>query len=157
MKEPMKGMLRLNPREKRLLIGGAVFLTAVAVWFYGWQPVVAQRDAQQDRIARYLTLIDIAQGTPDAAPTATLQCETEAALAPRITQSADSVGIPLARLDPEGPRLRITVSDTRYVDAIAWISRLETQDCVRAASVEMARLTEPGRVSLRMTLEDAGS
>lgn len=152
----MKGLRHLSTREKRLLIGGAVFVTALAMWFYGWQPVVSQRDAQQDRIARYLALIDIAQATPDAAPTVAMQCEAEAALAPRVTQSADMAGIPLARLDPEGARLRITVSDTRYVDAIAWISRLETQDCVRAATVEMARLTEPGRVSLRMTLEDAG-
>lgn len=153
----MNALAKLTPREKWLLLGGAVFVATLALWFYGWQPVAAQRDAQQDRIARYLALIDIAERSPDAAPIATPQCTNSTALPPRVTQSADAAGIVLARLDPEGQRLRITVSDTGYAGAISWISQLETQDCVRAVSIEMVRLTEPGKISLRMTLEDAGS
>lgn len=153
----MMGFSHLTTREKRLLTGGAVLVTVLGVWFYGWQPIAAQRGEQQDRIARYLSLMDIAQAAPRATPPTDNICQQSTALGPRVTQSAESVGIPLARLDPEGPRLRITVADTTYGTAVAWISQLETRDCVRAAAVEMSRLTAPGRVSLRMTLEDAGT
>jgi general secretion pathway protein M len=77
-------------------------------------------------------------------------------LAPRITQSAEGAGIPLARLDPEGTRLRITVAKAGYNDLIEWIAALEATQNVRVVSVEMSRATEPGQVSLRLLLEDAG-
>lgn len=153
----MKAFAQLTTREKRILIGGGGILAVLAVWFYGWQPIAAQRDAEQDRIARYLALIDIAQRSPEATQAAVNSCTQTSPLAPRITQSAEAVGIPLARLDPEGQRLRITVTETDYSSAVAWISQMEAQACLRAVAVEMTRLAAPGQVSLRMTLEDAGT
>ncbi|MFC6589488.1 type II secretion system protein GspM [Sulfitobacter pacificus] len=76
-------------------------------------------------------------------------------LAPRITQSAEAAGIPLARLDPEGAQLRVTVAKVGYAEASAWIASLEARDGVRVLAIEMSRLTEPGQITLRMTLEDA--
>jgi len=39
---------------------------------------------------------------------------------------------------------------------IEWIAALEATQNVRVVSVEMSRATEPGQVSLRLLLEDAG-
>lgn len=153
----MKGFAQLTTREKRLLVGGGAIVAVFALWVYVWQPIAAQRDAQQDRIARYLALIDIAQRSPEAAQAAVNTCTQTRPLAPRITQSAESAGITLARLDPEAQRLRITVTETDYASAVAWISRMEAQDCLRAVTVEMTRLTAPGQVSMRLMVEDAGT
>ncbi len=146
---------RLEPRERLLLIGGGVILLALAGWLYLWQPLMHQRAAQQERIARYLAVLDITDRAAPAAADSRPTCADTTPLGPRVTQSAESAGIPLTRLDPEGARLRITVSQAAYVDAMTWIAALEAGACVRATSVEMSRLTQPGQVSLRMTLEDA--
>lgn len=146
---------RLSVREKGLVIGGGVLLLLIGLWLYVGQPLMQQRALQEDRIARYLAVLDITdQFDPMTRDTAT-HCAQTTALGPRITQSAEAFGVPLTRLDPEGPRLRITVAETGYVAAMMWISELEARICVRAISVEMSRLPQPGQVSLRMTLEDA--
>ncbi|MFA8386237.1 MAG: type II secretion system protein GspM [Pelagibaca sp.] len=151
----MTAFSRLTLREKWLLIAGGGGLLLLCLWLYIWQPVNDQRALQQDRIARYLSLIDIAGQTQDVTRPDLATCNDTSALGPRITRSAEASDIPLARLDPEGPRLRITVSNTGYAGAMSWISELEATTCTKVVAVEMVRLAEPGKISLRMTLEDA--
>ncbi len=151
----MTAISRLTSREKWLLIVGSGGLLLLCLWLYVWQPVNEQRALQQDRIARYLSLIDIAEKTQDVTRPAIATCSDTNALGPRIARSAEASDIPLARLDPDGPRLRITVSNTGYAEAMSWISELEATTCSQVVAVEMARLAEPGKISLRMTLEDA--
>ncbi|MDF1727660.1 MAG: type II secretion system protein M [Sulfitobacter sp.] len=151
----MKWLAGLTPRERLLILGGGAILILLAVWFYVWQPVVQAQAAQSDRIARYLTLIDLARQNGEGAPVAPAPQVPDTPLAQRITQSGEAAGITLARLDPEGARLRITVAEAPYAELIAWIAALEAQSGVRALSVEMSRLTGPGMVSLRMMVENA--
>ncbi|MBM1635195.1 type II secretion system protein M [Sulfitobacter mediterraneus] len=151
----MKVLARLTVRERVLMIGGAALLLVPAAWFYLWQPIAEMQGTQEARIARYLALIDLARDA-ELAPLAQTKTEARSTpLAQRVTQSSETAGIPLARLDPDGRRLRVTVAEAPYADLIAWIAALETQSGVRALSVEVSRLTAPGTVSLRITLEDA--
>lgn len=146
---------KLNPRERMLLLGGGGLLLVLGLWLYGWQPVMAERVVQKDRIARYLSTIQIAQNAKTGAPIEARAPALATPIGPRVTQSASDAGIPLARLDPDGPRLRVTVAKAGFTELSAWIASLEATSGVRALSVEMDRLTEPGQVSLRLTLEDA--
>jgi general secretion pathway protein M len=145
---------KLNPRERVLMLGGGAILLVLGLWIYIWQPLMAERSIQTARIARYLTVIELARNAGGAGvprPTTPVQ---ELPLSPRITQSAEAAGIVLARLDPDGPRLRITVAKAGFADLVAWIASLEAGAGVRMITVEMSRLTEPGQVSLRLLLED---
>lgn len=152
----MKLLSRLNPRERVLVLTGGAVLLFYGLWTFVWLPTVSERALQTDRIARYLAVTQIALTADDAVPVAVRSPNAAIPLAPRITQSAEGAGIPLARLDPEGTRLRITVAKAGYNDLIEWIAALEATQNVRVVSVEMSRATEPGQVSLRLLLEDAG-
>lgn len=150
----MNVLERLNPRERVMILGGGAIVLILGVWTYVWQPLNKQRDMQTARIAQYLTVTQIGENAKDVTPVVAKSAASQVPLAPRITQSAESSGILLARLDPEGPRLRVTVSKAGYDVLIGWIAALEATQDVRVVSVEMARQTEPGQVSLRMMLED---
>ncbi|MGR3502566.1 type II secretion system protein GspM [Pseudaestuariivita sp.] len=153
----MSVLARLNPRERLLVIGGGAALAVLALWTYAWQPLMAERSAQADRIARYLAIADIArQAETGAQPQPVRPAVASEPLAPRVTQSAREAGIALARLDPDGARLRVTVTRTPYIVLMDWIGTLETERNLRLVMVEMARVTEPGAVSARLVLEDAG-
>jgi len=152
----MSVLERLNPRERVMVLGGGAVLLVLGVWTYIWQPLSTQRDVQMARIAQYLTVKQIAENAQDIAPVIAKSASAQVPLAPRITQSAENSGIVLARLDPDGSRLRVTVSKAGYDVLIGWIAALEATQNVRVVSVDMARQTEPGQVSLRMMLEDAG-
>ncbi|QUJ76780.1 type II secretion system protein M [Sulfitobacter albidus] len=151
----MSALASLTPRERALVLGGAAVLLVLGTWVYVWQPIARAQDAQADRIARYLTLIELSRQNGGAAARPAAPVLPDTPLAQRLTQSGERAGITLARLDPEGPRLRVTVAEAAYADLIDWIATLEAQSGVRAISVEMSRLTAPGMVSLRMTVEDA--
>jgi general secretion pathway protein M len=151
----MKAFQNLTLREQVMVSGGGAILLVLGLWFYVWQPVAAEQRLQSERIARYLSILDIARTAQDGAPRQAVAVVNRTPLAPRITQSAEAAGIPLSRLDPEGARLRVTVAKVGYAEATGWIADLEATSGVRALSIDMARLTEPAQVSLRMTLEDA--
>lgn len=151
----MKALAGLTPRERALILGGAALLVIFGAWFYLWQPIAQAQRHEEQRIARYLALIDMT-GKTDGALASRIEPEMpDTPLAQRVTQSGEAAGIPLVRLDPDGPRLRVTVAKASYADLIAWIASLEARSAVRTLSVEMSRLTAPGTVSLRLTLEDA--
>jgi general secretion pathway protein M len=150
----MSILAKLNPRERIMVLGGGAVLIVLAAWLYVWQPLSVERAAQADRIARYLTIIEITRTVGSRAPVVAQGPITVAPLAPRITQSAEAAGIPLARLDPDGARLRVTVAAAGFAELTQWIAILEATEGVRALSVQMARLTQPGQVSMRLMLED---
>lgn len=152
----MKPLGSLSPRERHLLLGGGAFLLILGVWFYVWQPIFQAKAVQTDRIIRYLALIDLTDQKARARPLVETATTPDLPLAQRLTQSSQEADITLARLDPDGERLRVTVASAPYHSLIVWIASLEAQSSVRAVSVEMSRLTAPGMVSLRMTVEDAG-
>lgn len=152
----MKAFYALTHREQLMLLGGAAVLIIAGLWLYVWQPLRAEQALQSDRISRYLTLLEIVQGTNDTAHTRiTPAVDALTPLAPRITQSAKAADIAIARLDPEGDRLRLTVAKADFAVIIQWIASLEAAESIRAVSIEIARLTEPGQVSMRITVEDA--
>lgn len=152
----MKSFTQFTMRERVLVIAGGALIIIAMVWTYAWQPMLSQRAIQADRIARYLAIVRIVNDAPDATQKGQQISETNAPLAPRITQSAEIANIPLARLDPDGARLRITIANVDFATVMAWIANLEAQNGVRMVSVDLSRLTELGQVSARLTLEDAG-
>ena len=147
-------LARLTPREQILLTAAGALFIVIGVWTWVWQPITAQNALQKERIARYLTLISLARETQNTLPAQPAPCAQETALAPRITKSAETANIPLTRLDPEGTRLKLTVATTQYADVMQWIAALEATSCVTVSDVDMTRLTQPGQISVRMTLED---
>lgn len=151
----MSILARLNPRERVIVLGGGAFLVALAAWFYAWQPLSSQRADQAERIARYLAVLEITRMADNQEPMVEPAPVNDAPLTSRITQSAEAADISLARLDPDGSRLRITVASAGFAELTEWIAQLESVEGVRALSVEMSRLTQPGQVSMRLTLEDA--
>lgn len=151
----MKTVYSLTLRERLLVMGGGALLLVLGAWLYVWQPIVQMQTTQTDRIARYLTVLDLSDGMGGSAPQIAVSPTPATPLAQRITQSGEAAGIALARLDPDGPRLRVTVAEASYASLIGWIASLEAESGVRMLSVEMSRLTGPGTVSLRMSVEDA--
>lgn len=146
---------KLSRREKVLVTSGGAILLICGLWLYVWQPLGQQRSLQENRIARYLAVLNLTDQFEPSASDFGAQCTNTMALGPRVTQSAEAFGMPLARLDPDGNRLRITVTETSYIDAMLWLEDLEIRSCVRTIMVEMNRLPQPGLVSLRAALEDA--
>lgn len=150
----MSVLSNLNPRERVLVLGGGLLLLVLILWRFAWQPIQQERAEIESDLARYLMLAQVA----DEAGTGTTAGAGAAAALPlpqRVTRSADAAGVPLARLDPEGGRLRVVVERVPFDVLIGWIETLEGPEAARIVALEVERLAEPGVVTARVTVEDA--
>ena len=148
----MTALGALNPRERVLLIVGALLLTGLLMWRFAWEPLRQERLSLQDDLTRYVMLAQLAD---QARATANAEdpARPSLPLAQRVTRSAAEAGVPLSRLDPDGARLRVVVERARFADLMAWVKLLEGQEGAQAVALDVERLTEPGVVAARLTME----
>ncbi|MCE0507396.1 type II secretion system protein M, partial [Roseivivax sp. GX 12232] len=121
---------------------------------FGWQPIQAERARLNTEISRHLALSRLAADAEDlrggsAAPAPA----QEAPLAQRVTRSAEAAGVALARIEPQGGRLSLSVQEAAFRDVLDWIVTLEREEAVQATALEIDRQTAPGVVSARLTVE----
>ncbi|OWU84702.1 hypothetical protein ATO6_10145 [Oceanicola sp. 22II-s10i] len=148
----MSALSALNPRERVMVIGGGLILAALVLWRFAWAPMQEERAALEADLTRYVMLAQVAD---DVSVTARAGAEPRATipLTQRVTRSAGEAGVPLSRLDPDGARLRVVVERARFDDLLAWIGTLEGREGAKAVALDVERLTEPGVVTARLTVE----
>ena len=147
----MKVLSSLNARERVMLIGGGLILIALLGWQFAWRPIQTEQAELKEDMARYLMLAQVADEVGSVAQSA--GSVPSIPLAQRVTRSADAAGVTLARLDPDGARLRVTVERAPFADLIGWVEALQTREGARSVALQIERLTEPGIVTARLTLE----
>lgn len=143
----------LSRRERVLLVGALPLLVVFAGYRFGWQPLQEARTAREAEIASYRFVTQAAAGV-GTRPIA-VEDDGAAPFAARVTRSAESAGLSLRRLEPEGDRLRVAIEDEHFAELVLWIADLEAEQDVTLAAIEVDRRLAPGTVSARLLLEEA--
>ncbi len=153
----MSALSRLNPRERMLVfVVLPVALFLALIWFV-WLPLNELRRSLGAEIANYRLVEASARAAAGRPGTQRPELSQDRApLAARVTRSAEAAGLLLRRLEPDGGLLRVTIDEVAFDAVILWISDLETDEAVGIIAIEAERRTEPGVVSLRLTLEEMG-
>lgn len=144
---------RLTLRERVMIVAVVPLAALLALFQFAWVPLQDARAARLAEISAYrlVTAAAVRRATnpePEAAPALVDP------IAARVTQAADSAGLQLRRLEPEGTGLRVTLDDVQFSDLMLWLADMETTFAVRVAALEVDRRTAPGVVSARLLLED---
>ena len=131
------------------------FYTAV------WLPVSARRDDELARIARYEVAIArlgalSEPGSTGASRTVSLQ-GNDTPLDVLVTKSAETVALPIRRLEPGQTNVSVTMDAVKFDTLVGWLDTLARENGVTAAVLTLERQTEPGVVSVRLTLERGAS
>ena len=75
------------------------------------------------------------------------------ALMALVTGSAREAGLALQRFEPTGEdAIRVWLENVAYAEVAAWLGNLSTNHGVIVDQAAMDRASEPGRVSVRLTL-----
>lgn len=153
----MNALARLSPRERLLVLVVMPLVLGLALIWLIWLPLREHRRSLSAEIANY-RLVEAHARAAAARPAAQRPEESQdrAPLAARVTRSAEAAGLLLRRLEPDGGLLRVTIDEAAFDTVILWISDLESDEAVGVAAIEAERRTEPGIVSLRLTLEEMG-
>jgi general secretion pathway protein M len=152
---------QLQPRERRILLGGAIAALLLLAYALVWMPftdrlaqlegsVTSQRSTlawMQQAGAEVRSL----RGTPSAAG------NTQSLLAlSDASAKAHRLGEAIKRVQPEGQHtVRVWLEGAVFDDVLRWLDTLAAQHGVRITGLNVERAATPGRVNARVALEAA--
>lgn len=143
-------LTRRTPREKALLAClaalGLIWLAVTQVW----QPLQALRHETAARIPRIERALALVQSNPVAL---TAPATDARSLPIVITDAADSFGLTINRLQPEGARVRVTLEDAPFDAVLLWVEALQRDHALRPTDLTLTRRPTPGVVATNLMVE----
>ncbi|WP_348674312.1 type II secretion system protein GspM [uncultured Abyssibacter sp.] len=154
--------LALEPRERRLVSGGAAVLVALLYYLLIWEPLAMGRErvASQLEVERSLAA-ELAAAAPLARQaTASSGAPTTAAAQNRsllavVDQTGKSAGLGqgVRRVQPEGDdRVRVWLEGVEFNRTVRWLHQLESRHGMTVDSADVGSQTQPGQVEARLGL-----
>ena len=137
-------------QRERLLLAAA--LMAVFAWLaltLVWQPLQSRRTLLEAQISRHSQALALLRAKPpvlvagqnDARPIAVI-----------IAETAEAAGLTVRRLAPAGEGTELTLEDAPFATLIQWLARLEAENQLLVARIDLKRLTAPGQVAATLVL-----
>lgn len=150
----------LELRQQRLLAGASIFLLALALFVWVWEPLAEARVAERERVAQQRSLLDwLAAVTPvavqmrrDVRRNGDLGGRSLLGLVDETARAAGLAGA-LSRIEPAGSgEVRVWLEDADFVTTMSWLQSLSMSHPVDISQLSMERAQRSGRVSVRVTL-----
>ncbi|MGB0133659.1 type II secretion system protein GspM [Dokdonella sp.] len=154
---------QLAERDRRILIVGAVIVSAFLVWSFVWHPLAlkqAQLVEQLDNGRRDLAYVRVAEAEVERLRNAGVQSRADRqgkSLLALVDVSARGAGLDtvLKRLEPVGSNsVRASFEFVSFDSLIAWIEQLARDYGVQITDFSADRVDATGLVNARVTLED---
>jgi len=155
---------QLPRRDQQALVVLAIAVFLGILYFAVWRPAASfyeQSEAARDNAGELLawmqaneqTIQSLANaGGNSATATADKPADGRALMA-LVTRSAGEAGLSLQRFEPSGEdAIRVWLENAPFAEVAAWLERLHGNHGVVIDQAAMDRASEPGRVSVRLTL-----
>ena len=152
----------LSPRERGVLLGGAVSLAVILVYFLGWEPLAQRAQRLQAQVAEQRQTLRWMEGAAEELARLRAAGGRRPAggqsLLAVVDRSARAGGLAdaLKRVQPEGEgRARVWLDGASFDALVTWLEGLARRQGIRARAVSVEARAEPGRVDARLVLEAA--
>lgn len=155
---------QLPRRDQQALVVLAIAIFIAILYFAVWRPAAVfyeQTEAARDNAGELLAWMQANEqtiqrlgnaGGNNATATADKPADGRALMA-LVTRSAGEAGLSLQRFEPSGEdAIRVWLENAPFAEVAAWLERLNGDHGVVIDQAAMDRASEPGRVSVRLTL-----
>ena len=152
----------LAPRERRILVLGAVALGLILAWVAVWEPLLQGRSALRSDVARLSAeAVWMEQVADDVRRRARLEQRAPAlpgaggSVLTLIEVSANAAGLrsALTRGQPEGEGARLIMDAVGFDALMGWLAELELRQGLRVSELMIEGQQAAGQVSARLLLE----
>ena len=142
----------LQPRERLIVLGGAVGVLLIAAWF-GVMKLHTQTEVLRDAVAaKQRMLVDLTRVGGRPAASANAQGNTQT-LVVVIDGSAREHGITLSTRRPDGPDgVQVAFSNVPFDMLLEWLVALEKANSVAVESASFTTAKQKGIVNGQLTL-----
>lgn len=151
----------LEPRERRLVIAGALVLVVLVYYLALLEPLMNARSAAADRLAAEQALAtQLVQARAELGQQRSTGSSRRSSARPRSllavvdqTGKAAGLGDGMRRVQPEGDkRVRVWLEDVAFNDTIRWLDRIKRTDGLTVDTADISAASEPGKVEARLGL-----
>jgi general secretion pathway protein M len=154
---------KLAPRERWMVMGGALFALVALIFALGIRPLYQARDGAAKRLGEQRQLLtDIEQVArrfgPQSASAAAVPTGNESLLV-LIDRSTRERGLSgyLKRNQPEGTDgVRLRMENAPFDELLLWLSDVQSGQGLAAVSASFDPTGEPGRVNANLVLSPVG-
>lgn len=152
----------LAPRERRILVLGAVALGLILAWVAVWEPLLQGRSALRSDVARLSAeAVWMEQVADDVRRRARLEQRAPAlpgeggSVLTLIEVSANAAGLrsALTRVQPEGEGARLILDSVGFDALMGWLAELEQRQGLQVSELMIEGQQAAGQVSVRLLLE----
>ena len=149
---------QLPRRDQQALVVLAIAVFLGILYFAVWRPAAVFHDQAESARNNAGELLAWMQANEQNAGGASTSASADKpadgrALMALVTRSAGEAGLSLQRFEPSGEdAIRVWLENAPFAEVAAWLERLNGSHGVVIDQAAMDRASEPGRVSVRLTL-----
>lgn len=153
---------KLDPRERKVVIGGGVALTLVVIYFLMWEPFINSIDAMRKNNAEQQQLLAWMKKSANevkqlrASNPQSVQSETGQSLLGLVDQTAKraKLGPSIKRVKPEGStKAHVWIEDASFNDLMRWLETLQNRHGIHIISSFIEKQDSSGIIKARLVFE----
>lgn len=150
----------LEARERRMVIGGAITLLVLSIYFLGWEPFIkGLHNLQESTQRKQVDLVWMQNAAKEvkqlqATQTAPVRFASGQSLLGVIDRSAKAkqLGDSMKRVQPDGTsKARVWLENAKFDVVIGWLEELERRYGVSIESITFEKQDEEGLVDARIS------
>lgn len=154
----------LEPRERNMVVFGAVALLCLMLYVLAWEPLVKKTESlhrsnlKQEALVAWMQTAsqEVKQLRRTSGATGQLAKGQSLLTAIDTTAKAARLNGAMKRVQPDGDnRVRVWLEGASFDDVMRWVHGLEQRQGVTAVNVTFEAKDESGRVDGRLTFETA--
>lgn len=156
----------LDPRERKILIAGAVLLVLASLYFLGWEPYVKKIEqlkkttAENQQTLTWMKQTAVQVKQLNRSDSLAKKVPGNQSLLGLIDQTAKSnqLGSAIKRVQPDGKdKALVRMENAKFSDVLRWMEGLLRNQGVGVVSSVMEKKDEPGMVDVRITFEQTSA
>lgn len=143
--------LALNQREQHLVIVMACFIGIFIFYMLIWQPLNNAISDKEKKITRAENLVTwLQEQQAQFHSLASSQRKTSnASLSTIVNRSASTKGITIARVQPQGEELNVSIDQVPFNVLMDWLENMSAQQGVSVKAIDLAKTDTKGVVRVR--------
>lgn len=151
----------LNPRERRLVIGGAAFLMLFMLYQILWAPFANGVSDMQTKVNKQQqNLIWMQQAADEvrslkgsSGSRSNIQSGSLLGMIEKTARES-GLGSSIRKVQPEGQKgVRMWMDKVAFDAVMNWLNKLQSKQGVSVSSFSAEQTSDPGRVNIRMLVE----
>ncbi|MEJ6654387.1 MAG: type II secretion system protein M [Pseudomonas sp.] len=152
----------LAPRERAVLIGGALLLSILVLWLLIWEPLAQKREQQRADISALTAdltwMQQVAgqvkrQGAQQSSRSGGVAAGGSVLTLVEVSASAAGIRESMERVQPEGQGARVWFNEMSFDVLLVWLAELEQRHGLQVSQLAVDAGTAPGQVSARVKVE----